>query len=508
MMRAAFLAVLLLADLAGSTPATVAPRAAGGVEAGTISEDMLMRHIAVLASDEFEGRRAGTEGERKTIAYIAAQFAAVGAMPDAGDGQWYQRVPLVERKPGVANAAIRAGRQTILLSNEQIIAITRDAWLKLKSAPVLFGGFGHQLDQVDVKGRLVLLLADPPPGDIKPVVIHELRTSLARRGALGTLMVAPAGLTWDRIRELNRGGRTVLADDPTVALSAILPREAVEAMAIRLGQSLEEMTKQAGRPDYEPALLPIKFSLSATGQIRQYDGYNVVGRIRGRAGNGEANLAGSLLLAAHHDHLGMCGPPDAKDRICNGAVDNASGVSMMIEVARQLARGSRPERDIILLATAAEELGLLGARHYVETRLDARQQIVAALNMDTVAVAPRGAKVGVIGRGLTPLDPLIDRAVKASGREVDDRTVHNALVRRQDGWAFMQAGIPAVMVGGFFTDEARMKAFFEKPYHLPEDDLQRPLELGGAAEDAALMVRLARLLADPVQFPGKSPPAP
>ena len=275
------------------------------------------------------------------------------------------------------------------------------------------------------------------------------------------MLVAPHDVAWQRIRELNRGQRTTLANDPVLAASIILPRDQVDQMTQRVGRSLDSLIEEAGRADFRPILLPVSFSLHATSVIRTYQGYNVVGRIRGRAGNGVGNLAGAILLSAHHDHLGICAPKSEADRICNGAVDNASGVAMMIEVARRLNKGAPIARDVILIATTAEELGLLGAHYYLGSSPAIKDEVVAALNMDTVAVVPRGAKVGVIGRGLTPLDPIIDKVAHDMGREVDDRLVHNALSRRQDAWAFMQAGVPAVMVGGFFTDEAQLKSFFD-----------------------------------------------
>lgn len=501
-------AVLLLTGLAGATHA-VLPRANAPVAAAptdqAISEADLMQHIEVLASDAFEGRRAGTEGEQKTIAYIAKQFEALGAVPDGANGQWFQPVPLVERRPDKATGKFKFESGSISLSSDALIATTRDETLNMRKVPILFAGFGHQLDQVEVKDRLVLILSDKPSGGVAPLVMADVRNSLAKRGAIGVMQVAPIDATWQRIRELNRGPRTMLANDPALAASIILPREQVDQMAQRVGRSLDSLIEEAGRADFRPLLLPVSFNLHATSIIRAYDGYNVVGRIRGRGGNGVGNLAGAIVLSAHHDHLGICAPKSGRDRICNGAVDNASGVAMMIEVGRRLNTGAPPERDVILIATAAEELGLLGARYYAGSLLGIKTEVVAALNMDTVAVVPRGAKIGVIGRGLTPLDPIIDKIAHDMGREVDDRLVHNALLRRQDAWAFMQAGVPAVMVGGFFTDEARLKSFFDKPYHLPEDDLSQKIELGGAAQDADLMVRLARTLADPALFPGNHP---
>jgi Zn-dependent M28 family amino/carboxypeptidase len=179
-------------------------------------------------------------------------------------------------------------------------------------------------------------------------------------------------------------------------------------------------------------------------------------------------------------------------------VDNASGVASMLEVARGLANGPSSPRTLLFVATTAEEYGLLGARVLAR---HPPAKLVAGLNLDTVAIAPRGKPIAVIGRGLTPLDPLIDDTARALGRKVDTGTDANAYVTRQDGWALMSAGVPAVMAGGAFNDRALLERFFASRYHGPADDLAHDIEFGGAAEDVTFHVALARRLADPSLFP-------
>lgn len=242
MFRAIFLSALLLAGLAGATHAVVGPQ-----PHELITEAMLRRHIEVLASDEFEGRKAGTEGEQKTIAYIARQFEELGAVPDGTDGGWFQPVPLVERTPGKARARFDFAGGSIVLKDEQLIATMRDEQGLLRKVSLIFGGFGHQLEQVDVKDRMVMVLSDPPPGEVKTVVMSDLRAKLAKRGAAGMIMIAPASASWGRIHQLNRGPKTVLASDPVLLASVIIPREAADVLAVQLGSSLSEWTRSAGR---------------------------------------------------------------------------------------------------------------------------------------------------------------------------------------------------------------------------------------------------------------------
>jgi Zn-dependent M28 family amino/carboxypeptidase len=176
----------------------------------------------------------------------------------------------------------------------------------------------------------------------------------------------------------------------------------------------------------------------------------------------------------------------------------------MIEAARHLARAPRPERDMLFLATTAEEMGLLGAEYFGANPVVPLKSIVAAVNMDTVAITPKDEPVATIGRGTTPMDPLIEATARELGRRVDTDTEANVMIQRQDGWALARAGVPTVMVGGGFSDMKKLQAYLAGPYHKPEDDLDTPIDLSGAVEDTNLLIALGRKLADPKQY---RPPA-
>ncbi|WP_157220564.1 M28 family peptidase [Flavisphingomonas formosensis] len=227
------------------------------------------------------------------------------------------------------------------------------------------------------------------------------------------------------------------------------------------------------------------------------ESHNVIGRIEGRD-----PAAGAVVLLAHWDHLGLCRSERAEDRICNGAIDNASGIAELIELGRLLAAAPRPVRTIIFLATTGEESGMRGVHAFLRQPPVPLRSIVAAVNFDCVAVAPRDAPLGVIGRGKTALDPLIERIAADAGRVVTDSRGANAYVSRQDGWAFLRAGIPAVMVGGAYGDLRWLRSFMSTRYHRPNDESGRLLDVAGAAQDGAFLSLFARALADPAQFAG------
>jgi len=257
--------------------------------------------------------------------------------------------------------------------------------------------------------------------------------------------------------------------------------------------SLKADAQEAG---FAPLELNLSVSIEASADRREFPSQNVIGMIPGKAPG-----SGAVLVLAHWDHLGECGPPEALDRICNGAADNASGVAMMLELARRLKAGEPPGRDIYFLATTAEEPGLLGIRAFVKNPPVPLASIVAAFNLDMMAVAPAGSPVGFVGRGQNPaLDAAIIEAVQASGRQVGDQSLADSFLMRQDGWALVQAGVPAVLLSGTYGARSILDPFIATRYHQAGDEAE-VIELGGAIDDLLLHEELIRRIADPGRYP-------
>lgn len=482
-----------LVALAGLALATTASAQSHG---DPTAEEALMRHVAALSDDAMAGRKPGTPGGDKAVQYIATQMQAAGLVPGV-DG-WYQRVDLVERKPKSGRAIWRVDRKRIVLADRDLILLGAQPRLRLDRAPLIFAGHGLQanVEGVDLRGAIVLLLPAPPGNAPNLPTIEARRAMLASHGAAAVSVIAAPDARWARIRDQYRQGRTLLAADVGPAAIGIMNHALWRGLAAEAGLDARQLETAAAETGFRALPLGGSVDLRVGTAIRRYQSVNVVGRIDGAQRSGEA-----LLYMAHWDHLGICRRPTVQDRICNGAVDNASGVAVMLEAARALAAGPKPGRSMLFVATTAEELGLLGARSFARNPPIPATSIVAALNLDTVALAPRGAPVAIIGRGATPLDPLIDATVRALGRAVDSDTDANALISRQDGWELTKVGIPAVMIGSAFSDMARLESFFASRYHNPSDDIHHGIELGGAAEDMALHIALGRILADPARFP-------
>ena len=223
---------------------------------------------------------------------------------------------------------------------------------------------------------------------------------------------------------------------------------------------------------------------------------NVIGVLPGTIAD-----SGAVVLLAHWDHLGTCGPPAAPDRLCNGAVDNASGVAVMLEIARRIAEHGPLERDLYVVATTAEEAGLVGAEAFADDPPVPLPIIVAAFNLDSVAIAPRGAPVAVIGWGRTGLDAGIVEVVRAQGRRLSNTQQQARWIARQDGYALLKRDVPSVLVSSAFADERRLGQFVDKNYHRATDDWSAAIELGGAAQDMLLQIALLRHFGNTASYP-------
>ena len=220
-------------------------------------------------------------------------------------------------------------------------------------------------------------------------------------------------------------------------------------------------------------------SLNVRADASRVESANIIGKLPGRVPG-----SGAVLVLAHWDHLGdACAPITAADRLCNGAVDNASGIGVMLEVARRVAASGGLDRDLYIMATTAEESGLLGAEAFALDPPVPLPTIVAAFNIDTVAIAKRGAPTTVIGWGRTPLDKGIAAVIAKIGGRLDVQEDHQRFVRRQDGWALLSRDVPAVLVSTSFGDEETLGAFLAGRYHGPGDEWTESMELGGATDD-------------------------
>lgn len=481
----------------------------------------LRAHVEVLASDAYKGRAAGGPAERMTTRYIQRAFADAGLEPALPGGKWFQPVPLIRRSSQSWAVSIRAGKAAqATLPPEATVLIGGGMRNFVHAAPVVFIGYGivdpltgrNDLKDMDLKGAVVLRLIGQPPeyaaaGRQAPSYA-ERREIYRQSGAVAEISIAEDDERFGLLQAAYRKGLVQL-DDKTPALSLtgqMRGRDAAMWLQ-QAGQSLEAMKTAAKEAHFRP--LPVDWRISAMALTRQtrFRSSNVIGRLKGTA-----SADGAIVVTAHWDGYGLCQPRKAADRICNGAIDNASGIAGLIEAARNLASGARPARDFIFIATTAEEHGLLGAEHYARNPVVPLSETVAALNLDTIALRGRGAPVGIIGKGLTSLDAIVTSAALAQGRSILDDASVQQYYSRSDHFALARRGVPAVMMTGLFSREREkgdaVDRYFAEQYHQPGDELAMIPSFDGAAEDVDLMLAVARAIAekrDPPAWAAGSP---
>lgn len=418
------------------------------------TEAILMDHVEILASDAYMGRKPGTEGGRMTVAYQIEKLREYGYEP-GWNGSFEQMVPLVATGPA---------RVTLLAGD------------------------------VEISGNDVLSLGGSGDFDDLEIVAIEDVAAIDQSVAGKMVMITDPSITREAARAARAaeaGGLIVIA--PQTMLDQYRPGAARESVRLRdSGQGASRLNIVFVSPNAEGRIedaLGSDMSGTLSGRYvsddRAFESANVIARLPGSRPE-----AGAIVMMAHWDHTGVCGAPEAEDRICNGAVDNASGIAAMLETARRLAEGPQLERDVYIFGTTAEEMGLLGARYFADNPPVPLENIHAALNIDTIAIAPADAPLTVIGWERTPLDESIKGVAAALGRTVEVGEESELYIRRQDGWALMNRGVPSVLVSSSFGDSELFQQYMSTRYHRPSDEIWEGYEIGGAASDVPVYVAL------------------
>ena len=483
---------LLLAGALTSAPLAAASRQEQG---SAQLRAQLLAHITELASDAYGGREPGTEGEAKTLRYIGQRWSDFGLVSGTNDPghPWFAPVTLVGRQPDTSRAVFSRKGQRVFVRQDQVLVITSGKRALIENAPLVFVGSGAVIPpRADLAGRVAVLLDGGRDDSTR-------QTALLQAGASGVLTVldgdrAIANVAAQRGRAGYALGGAELGGD----IDAFIAGSALAGALTGTKQTLAGLKAAAAAPGFVPLPIDLTVSLEATSRETRIHTHNVIGKIPGKRPG-----LGAVLLVAHWDHFGTCARPPAPHLICNGAIDNASGVAVLIEVARRLAKGPQLDRDVYFLATTGEELGLLGAQAFAENPPIPLAQFVAAFNIDSVALAKAGQPFGIVGQGLTKLDPQIAAVAKQQGRQLVFDEKANAYVQRQDGWALLQHDVPAVMVSTSWSDLSLVEHFFATDYHRPTDVVRPGLELGGAADDVEFLSALARWFGDPKKVRGR-----
>jgi Zn-dependent M28 family amino/carboxypeptidase/nicotinamidase-related amidase len=533
-------------ELLGELAAAPVALGAGAPAVPPIDAGAVLEHTKTLASDAFEGRAPGTKGEEKSVAYITEQLRGIGLEPGNPDGSWVQKVPLVGTTvEGAPELTFRKGAETRrLLWRDDYVAWTKRvaARVALEASPMVFVGYGVQAPEfswddykgVDLRGKtLVVLIGDPPvhdpgrPAELDPTVFggpamtyygrwtykYEMGAKLGAAGVLIVHETGPAGYPFAIVQgktseqfdlETPDGNRTRAAVEGWISLDQA---KALFAMA---GQDFEALRKRAVTREFAPVALGTTASVSLANTIRRVPSANVAGRI---TGSDPALRDEWVVYTTHWDHFGI-GTPVNGDRIYRGAIDNASGVGGLIELARAM-KPLASRRSILFLFVTAEEQGLLGSAYYAEHPLYPLAKTLAVLNLDALNVHGRTRDLTIVGLGMSSLDDVIERAAASQGRVVKpDPSPEKGSYYRSDHFPFARVGVPALHAGGGMEFLGRpadygtrlRDEYIANDYHKPSDRVNPDWDLSGAVEDLALYLRtgleIARGSAWPEWKPG------
>jgi Zn-dependent M28 family amino/carboxypeptidase len=540
-----FLALIAAATLAAcdrqpsppaTTPAASTPAAAAYAFHDAIDAGDFAQHVKTLSSDAFEGRGPGTPGEDKTVAYIQAQMQRIGLQP-GNHGQWFQTVPMVETTadPGTTLAIDVGGKPHVLRFGDDMVVGTRTGQpeVKIDASKLVFVGYGVDAPEqqwndyagIDVKGKTVVMLVNDPGFHANDASLFEGKRmtyygrwtykfeEAARKGAAAALIIhdtAGASYGWDVVRSSWSGTQYDLpaASDPAPRLPAQgwITGEAANALFADAGLDLEKLRAAANKRGFKPVPMDATLSLDLKSTIAGKSSRNVVGLLPGSTHPDEA-----VLYMAHWDHLGKH-DGEAGDNIYNGAVDNATGVAGILEVAEAFAHQQpKPERSLLFVAVTLEESGLLGSQYYVAHPAIPLDKTVAVFNIDAMGVYGRTRDITVVGMGSSQLEDLLKPVAAAQGRTLHAESHPEAGgYFRSDHFNFAKAGVPALYIdggedlvdGGKAAGEAAAKDYNDNRYHKPGDEYDAATwKLDGTMDELAAVYAVGLEIANGDRWP-------
>ncbi|HBV11929.1 MAG TPA: peptidase M28 [Brevundimonas sp.] len=501
---------------------------AGATSAQDFSAQRLSDEIRIISADDFQGRYPGTEGEKKTLDWLQAQYEAMGMEPGGPDGQWLQVIDLKRLTPKGQptlswSGATSQGRALVAGTDFTLRAMNAAAAGKVVNAPVVFAGYGihapergwEDYGDLDVTGAVVLVVAGEPDGELfnGPYATNyqsaAYKADEAKRrdaAAVLTIIDGDAGAAaWRRETGGATRTRTLTPGSAELTLSGAVNRDA----AAEMGVDLATLKPRLQTGDFRAFPLDVRITASAEETVEILRTHNLLARITGSERPNEV-----IIYSAHWDHVGVNEDTAGDDKIFNGAWDNASGTIGVVEMARQLKAAPTPKRSIVFAHMAAEEMGLLGAYAYVADPVYPLETTVADINIDMLPLSGPTKDVPIFGKGQNSLEDDLQTLAEKEGRYVsDDGQPEQNFYYRSDHFPFARAGVPALMPwhgvdwveGGREAGLAAWKAKFAADYHRPSDEWSADWDLRSAVENLTLLYRLGLELANSDGWPTWKP---
>ncbi|MDI6400641.1 M28 family peptidase [Balneolaceae bacterium ANBcel3] len=493
---------------------------------GPLTEEHILEHVRVLASDEFGGRTPGTVFEEMTVEYITEKMQQYGLEPGMPDGSFTQAVPLM------GQSTTRSEISWVSETTETIHPEFMDdfmAWpahvqetVSVDGAELVYVGYGIEAPEqgwddfkgTDVAGKVLVFknynpvtYADRFEGGNRLYYgrwTYKFEQAI-EKGALGALIIhtdETAGYGWDVVRNSWSLERIFVFDEEghDTSFEGWLTHNESRRLFELAGLNLEEQLNAAEQLDFEPVTLEgVTLNLALEAEYRDIEGQNVVGKLPGTDLSDEA-----VVFSAHHDHLGIGTPVDG-DSIFNGAWDNASGVSMLLNLARLYSIDpDEIRRSLYFVTVTAEESGLLGSGYFAENPPIPQGNISANINLDATNIFGRTKDMVAIGYGRSDIDPILKEVADLMGRTIKpDQRPEQGLYYRSDHFSFARQGIPALYPspGVEFIDKPdsyndEVAAIRSRIYHTVHDRLEDWWDLSGAVEDLTLIYEVSRRIAN------------
>jgi Zn-dependent M28 family amino/carboxypeptidase len=510
-----------------------------------ITPDGLLAHIKVLASDEFEGRAPGSKGEELSIKYITDQFTKVELQPGNPDGTYTQEVSLagIKSEPQMS-FVIRDKTMDLKYPDDFVASSARlQPEIRIEKSDLVFVGYGvvaseygwDDYKNVDVKGKtLLMLIGDPPIPDPKdPSKLDDKMFKgkamtyygrwtykyeiAAKKGAAAAIIIhetEPAAYPWQVVKS-SWSKENFELDNPSKNMDAVSARswitlDVAKKLLTDSGQDFDVLKKSAITKDFRPVVLNAKANIDIKQEVRSFKSHNVIGKLEGS----DPKLNGEYVIyTAHWDHLGRH-PELQGDQIFNGAIDNASGVASIIEIAGAFSKiNPPPKRSVLFMATTAEEAGLLGAKFYAEHPLYPLEKTLADINLDSMNVWGKTRDIEDLSLGFSTLDDLLAAAAKQQGRKaIPDSRPDKGKIYRADNFEFSKVGLPSLYIGkgehlASRPENAPLKSdeYDSTDYHQVTDEVKSDWDLTGAVQDVQLVFEVGYEAANGERFPEWKP---
>ncbi|MGB8888319.1 MAG: M28 family peptidase [Candidatus Korobacteraceae bacterium] len=506
-----------------AVPHVAALPAAAEQAMATVNPENIRAQVRFLSHDLLEGRGTGQRGGDIAAEYIATQFALYGLKPAGENGSYMQKVPL----EGIATQDVstltvvpKSGQPQELIYRRDFVAMDETGKTQNDiDADIVWMGYGidapefnwNDYKDVDVKGKVLLMLVNEPPSDDPKFFAGQALTyygrwtykfeEAARKGAAGVILIHKTDMAsygWSVVRNSWSGERAYLRNDPAPKLTVAswIQSDAARNLVQACGMNLDAMIAAAQKPGFKAIPLPAKLKAHMVSQVRRFDSNNVIAKL---PGSDPKLKQQAVVYTAHYDHLGIV-PGTYPDAIYNGAQDNATGCGILLEIARAFATvRQQPKRSIYFAAVTAEEQGLRGSEYLGKHPPVPAKDIALDLNYDDVPALGVPEEVNVAGAERTNFYPVVEKtAQEFSLTIVPDSQPGAGHYYRSDHFSFARAGVPAFSIDEGDKYQGRDRQWGEQQaedyvahrYHQPGDEYRPDMDFRGDAVMARFGIAL------------------